>query len=132
MSMSRTSSALSLFLMKPPVQSNVSSTNSSPGLTQQAMGMSGCQRLWMFSFSVGDLLRSTLIRVSAMACSLEGVGNERVESRACAGAAAQLSHREIRLDALLVGVGAGGLMHQAAALDDEQPIRHVHGEREHL
>ncbi|EWS63916.1 hypothetical protein Y695_02846 [Hydrogenophaga sp. T4] len=69
-SMSRTSSALSLFLMKPPVQSKVSRMNSSPGLTQQAMGMSGCQRLWMFSFSSGDWVRSTLISVSAMACSL--------------------------------------------------------------
>src|SRR5690606_10117090 len=39
---------------------------SSPGLTQQAIGMSGCQRLWICSFSVAAWLRSTLMRVSVM------------------------------------------------------------------
>src|SRR3990167_6377416 len=39
---------------------------SSPGLTQQAIGISGCQRLWICSFSVAGWLRSTLISVSVM------------------------------------------------------------------
>ena len=64
--MSRTSSALSLFLMKPPVQSYVSSTKSSPGLTQQAIGTSGCQRLCTISLEGAGFVRSTLIRVSGM------------------------------------------------------------------
>ena len=37
--------------MKPPVQSKVSRMKSSPGFTQQAIGMSGCQRLWIFALS---------------------------------------------------------------------------------
>ena len=33
--------------MKPPVQSKASRMKSLPGLAQQAIGLSGCQRLWL-------------------------------------------------------------------------------------
>src|SRR6478609_2916350 len=114
--MSRTSSALSLFLMKPPVQSKVSRTKSSPGLTQQAIGMSGCQRLWIFSFSVGDFVRSTLIRVSVIA---DSSGGDKSDGKELA-------------DAGDVGAGARALVHEAATLDDEQPVGHVHRETQDL
>jgi hypothetical protein len=50
---------------------------------------------------------------------LEGEGAE--------GDSGGVSYRQIGLDALLVGIGPGGLVHETAALDDEQPVGHVHG-----
>src|SRR5690606_5255538 len=35
-------------------------------------------------------------------------------------------------DARLVGIGARGLMHQAATFDDEEPVGHLHGEGQDL
>src|SRR5687767_578056 len=114
--MSRTSSALSLFLMKPPVQSKVSRMKSSPGLTQHAIGMSGCQRLWMFSFSTGDLVRSTLISVSVMLAPVVVRGSDG----------------EKLLDAGGIGGGARAFEHQAPALDHEQAVGDIHRETQHL
>ncbi len=42
------------------------------------------------------------------------------------------SDGEVGLDALLVGICSGRLMDQAPALDDEQPVGHIHGEGKHL
>src|SRR3982751_3585831 len=120
--MSRTSSALSSFLMKPPVQSKVSRTKSSPGSTQQAIGMSGCHRLWMFSFSTGDFVRSTLISVSVMGRLQRFRGWEDEGG----------SDGEVLPDVRHVGGGARRLVHQPPALDDEQPVGDVQREAEHL
>ena len=66
--------AQSSFLICPPVQSMHSIRNSSPGLTDTTIGMSGCQRLCGTSCFVMGFVRSTLNSVFGMSLSYLDVG----------------------------------------------------------
>src|SRR5882672_6333742 len=98
-------------------------TKSSPGFTVATMGMSGCQRLWIISFSYGDLERSTLTNVFGIADSSLGLSVFMESSR--------LYGEELG-DRGLVDSFTNGAVGDTAVFKHQHPVRHVQNKAQDL
>src|SRR3981189_2431663 len=109
-------------------------TKSSPGLTQNTIGPSGCRRLWVWSFLRGDSDRSTSISFFGILTSSckRAPTPPRAGAPPPADATIVTSNREEARDRRFVDLSVGIGVDDAAVLDHQHTVGDVEHEAQHL